>query len=81
VTLYAKTQEGLKNLFKIVSFGNVKYYAGLPRVPRSVLEANREGLLVGSACEIGEVFDAAINKTFEETLEIAKFYDFIEVFP
>ena len=81
MTLYAQTQAGLKNLFKLVSYSNVKYFAGVPRIPRSVLQAHREGILVGSACEVGEVFDAAMNKTFEETLEIAKFYDFIEVMP
>ncbi len=81
MTLYAQTQVGLKNLFKLVSYSNVNYFAGVPRIPRSVLQAHREGILVGSGCEIGEVFDAINNKTFEETLEIAKFYDFIEVMP
>ncbi len=81
MTLYAKTQEGLKNLFKLVSYSNVNYFAGVPRIPRSVLQAHREGIVVGSACEVGEVFDAIMNKTFEETLEIAKFYDFIEIMP
>lgn len=81
LTLYAKTQAGLKNLFKLVSFSNVKYFSGVPRIPRSVLEAHREGLLIGSGCEVGEVFDSLLNKTFDETLEIAKFYDFIEIMP
>lgn len=45
------------------------------------MQAHREGIVVGSACEVGEVFDAIMNKTFEETLEIAKFYDFIEIMP
>ncbi|CAM3186350.1 PolC-type DNA polymerase III [Lactococcus hircilactis] len=81
MTLYAKTQEGLKNLFKLVSYSNVKYFSGVPRIPRTVLQENRGGIIVGSACEVGEVFDAIMNKTFEETVEIAKFYDFIEVMP
>ncbi|MCG4607405.1 PHP domain-containing protein, partial [Bifidobacterium longum] len=71
----------LKNLFKLVSYSNVKYLAGVPRIPRSVLQEHREGIIVGSACKSGEVFDAITNKTFEEALEIAKFYDFIEVMP
>lgn len=81
VTLYAQTQAGLKNLFKLVSYSNVKYLAGVPRIPRSILQEHREGIIVGSACKSGEVFDAITNKTFEEALEIAKFYDFIEVMP
>ncbi|MDR0297561.1 MAG: PolC-type DNA polymerase III [Streptococcaceae bacterium] len=80
-TLYAQTQAGLKNLFKLVSYGNVTYFAGVPRLPRSVLKAHRDGLLVGSACANGEVFDALINRSFDETVEIAKFYDFIEIQP
>lgn len=81
MTLYAKTQAGLKNLFKLVSYSNVNYFAGVPRIPRSVLQAHRDGIIVGSACELGEVFDTLINKTFEETQEVAKFYDFIEIMP
>lgn len=81
ITLYAKTQVGLKNLFKLVSYSNVKYLSGVPRIPRSVLQEHREGILVGSACKVGEVFDAITNKTFEEALEVAAFYDFIEVMP
>jgi len=80
-TLYAQTQVGLKNLFKLVSYSNVNYFAGLPRIPKSVLAEHREGLLMGSGCEVGEVFDALINKTDEEVRNIAKNYDFIEVMP
>ncbi|GAB2028065.1 PolC-type DNA polymerase III [Lactovum odontotermitis] len=81
MTLYAQTQLGLKNLFKLISYSNINYFADVPRIPRSVLQANRQDILVGSACSTGEVFDAAMNKTHRETLEIAKFYDFIEVMP
>ena len=80
-TLYATTQIGLKNLFKLVSDSNIKYFAGVPRIPKSVLLENREDILVGSACSNGEVWDAITTKSFEEALEAAKLYDFIEIQP
>lgn len=80
-TLYALTQKGLKNLFKLVSYSNINYFAGVPRIPKSVLTKHREDILVGTACEEGEVFHALTNKTFDEAIEVAKFYDFIEVQP
>ncbi|MDR2976073.1 MAG: PolC-type DNA polymerase III [Streptococcaceae bacterium] len=81
ITLYAQTQDGLKNIFKLISYSNIDYFADVPRIPRSVLQANRKDVLVGSACSTGEVFDSVMNKIHRETLEIAKFYDFIEVMP
>ena len=80
-TIYAKTQDGLKNLFKLISYSNVNYFAGVPRIPKSVLEAHREGLIVGSACSEGEVFEAVTNKSFEDALKVADYYDFIEIMP
>ncbi|WEV45072.1 PolC-type DNA polymerase III [Streptococcaceae bacterium ESL0687] len=80
-TIYAQTQAGLKNLFKLVSYSNVDYFEGVARIPKSVLEAHREGLLVGSACSEGEVFDTVTTKSFEKSLEVASFYDFIEIMP
>ncbi|OFI48617.1 PolC-type DNA polymerase III [Floricoccus tropicus] len=80
-TIYAQTQAGLKNLFKLVSYSNVDYFEGVPRIPKSVLEAHREGLLIGSSCDEGELFDAVTTKSFDHALEVANFYDFIEVMP
>ncbi len=77
----AKTQAGLKNLFKLASESMVKYYYRVPRVPRSRLNALREGLIVGSACASGEVFTALMQKGIAEAREIAKFYDYLEVQP
>ncbi|RGW13707.1 PolC-type DNA polymerase III [Enterococcus asini] len=81
-TIMAQTQAGLKNLFKLISLGNVKYYhGGVPRIPRSELVKLREGLLVGTACDKGEVFVAMMQKGAEAARELAKFYDYIEIMP
>lgn len=81
VTLLAKNQEGLKDLFKLVSHSNVDYFYRVPRIPRSLLVQHRKHLLVGSACSEGEVFEAIMQKGYDEALEKAKFYDYIEVMP
>ena len=81
VTLIAQTQAGLKNLFKLVSFSNVKYFHRVPRIPRTVLTKYREGILLGTACSSGEVFTAMMEKGYPEALRKARYYDFIEVQP
>jgi len=80
-TLLAQNETGLKNLFKLVSFSHVDYFYRVPRIPRSVLQEHREGILVGSGCDKGELFEAAMQKPLEELEEIAKFYDYLEVHP
>ena len=80
-TLLAQNQVGLKNLFKLVSKSLVEYYYRVPRIPRSVLIEYRDGILVGSACDKGEVFETAQQKSLEELEEVAKFYDYLEVHP
>ena len=79
--LIAKTQDGLKNLFKIVSRSNVKNFFRVPRVRRSDLEELREGIIVGSACSSGEVFTSMMQKGYADALQKAKFYDYLEVMP
>ncbi|HZG61055.1 MAG TPA: PolC-type DNA polymerase III [Anoxybacillus sp.] len=81
VTLLAQNEVGLKNLFKLVSLSHIQYFYRVPRIPRSVLQQHREGILVGSGCDKGEVFDNMIQKAPEEVEEIAQFYDFLEVHP
>ena len=80
-TIYVKNQVGLKNIFKLVSFSNTQYFEGVPRIPRTVLDAHREGLILGSACTEGEVFDAVVSQGVDAAVEVAKYYDFIEVMP
>ena len=80
-TILAKNQDGLKDLFKIISASNIDYYYRTPRLPRSVLQASRENLLIGSACSEGEIFEAMMQKGAEAAKAKAKFYDYIEVMP
>ncbi len=80
-TVLAQTEAGLKNLFKLVSISHMNYFYRVPRVPRSLLEKYREGLLVGSGCDRGEVFEAMMQKGPEEAEDLASFYDYLEVHP
>nr|WP_010093379.1 PolC-type DNA polymerase III [Ornithinibacillus scapharcae] len=80
-TLIAQTQEGLKNLYKLVSYAHIDYFYRVPRIPRSVLQKNRTGILVGTACDNGEVFETMMQKSAEEAERVAEFYDYIEVQP
>ena len=79
--LLAQTQEGLKNMFKLVSLSNVEYFYRVPRIPRSALEKYREGLLIGSACSNGEVFTAMMQKGKAEAKAKAELYDYLEIQP
>ncbi|WP_100333727.1 PolC-type DNA polymerase III [Bacillus alkalisoli] len=81
ITLLAQNDIGLKNLFKLISISHMEYFFRVPRIPRSVLQKYREGLLVGTACDKGEVFEGMMQKTPDEVESIAEFYDYIEVQP
>ncbi|WP_278953817.1 PolC-type DNA polymerase III [Lactobacillus apis] len=81
MTILAKNQAGLKNMYRLVSIANTKYFYRIPRTPKSDLTDNHEGLLFGSGCSEGEVFVAMMQKGYDEAREKAKFYDYLEVQP
>ncbi len=81
INILALNKKGLKNLFKIVSYANTTYLYKMPRIPRSVINKYREGLLIGSGCYESEVFRQASSKSEEELSNIIRFYDYVEVQP
>ena len=81
ITLLSKTREGLVNLNRIVSDSNTSHYYRGPRLVKSFLNDHRNGLLIGSSCFHGKVFETALHDTYEELLEVVDFFDFIEVQP
>lgn len=78
-----KNKTGLKNLFKVISFANTTYLfrGSEPKLPRGELKKLREGLLIGSGCVNGEIFEEAKTKDDEELANLMQFYDYIEVQP
>ncbi len=81
LNVLTQTQEGYKNLFKIISDALTDHFYGGPRTLKSVLEKYRTGLLVGSGCANGDVFEIALNRGDEALKEAIEFYDYIEVQP
>ena len=82
IILLAKNRTGLVNLNRLVSISHLEYFKRTPHMPRDVIQQYREGLILGSACEAGELFRAAVRgEDFEKLKEIASFYDYLEIQP
>ena len=83
IVILAKDQPGMKNLYKLISFSNLDHLrGGKPLIPRSMLSVFRGGLILGSACEAGELYRAVLaGEPEEELLKIASYYDYLEIQP
>lgn len=82
IIILAKNDIGRYNLYQLISESHMTYYGRRPRIPKSLLNEHREGLVIGSACEAGELYKAILEERPAETIaELADFYDYYEIQP
>ncbi|MBP6890554.1 MAG: PolC-type DNA polymerase III [Veillonella sp.] len=82
IIMLAQNLIGLRNLYKMVTISHLKYFKRRPRLPREVIEEHREGIIIGSACEAGELMQAIVRgESWDRLKEIASFYDYLEIQP
>lgn len=81
VNILVKNMVGMKNLFKILSIANTDYFTAQALVPPHIIDEHKEGLIIGSSCARGEIFELASTKSEQEVIETMKWYDYIEIQP
>ncbi|MBQ7986253.1 MAG: PolC-type DNA polymerase III [Clostridia bacterium] len=82
IILLAKNLQGVRHIYEMVTKSHLEYFYRTPRLPRSLIEEKRDGLIIGSACEAGELFSAVVNNEPDEVIEkIVSFYDYLEIQP
>ncbi len=82
VVILVKNQQGLYNLYKLISYSHIDYFYKKPRIPKSLLEEYKDGLIIGSACQSGEIFRSILNNIDEDNLiKKANLYDYFEIMP
>lgn len=80
--ILAKDYVGLRNLYELISLSHIDYYFRRPRIPKSKLIQHKEGLILGSACEAGELYRALLDKKPKQVIEeLVNFYDYLEIQP
>ena len=81
IIIFARTQAGIKNLYRLITESHLEHFNRSPMIPKSLLMRHRDGLLVGSACEAGEIWNSVERSSRFEQRRLAEFYDYLEIQP